>query len=192
MLRNVGGSGLHAPARFLVGFAIAAALAGPALGQTRGQRQQPSARPAPARPAPAQPAAASAQLAIPDALTVAKLIWTTLAAVDHANATGNYSVLRDLGAPSFQANNNAATLASVFQSLRTQRVDLSNTLLVSPNFEIGPTIQDGLLRVRGVFPLRPTGIGFDLLFQPVQGRWALFGIALVPVGNVAPATPPRR
>jgi hypothetical protein len=115
-----------------------------------------------------------------------------MAAVDHANATGNYSVLRDLGAPSFQSNNNAANLAAVFQSVRDQRVDLSNTLLVTPTYEIGPAIQNGLLRVRGVFPLRPVGIGFDLLFEPVQGRWALFGIALVPVNAVAPAQPPRR
>jgi hypothetical protein len=123
---------------------------------------------------------------------VAKLIWSIMAAVDHANATGNYSVLRDLGAPSFQAANNAATLATVFQAIRNQRVDLSNTLIVSPTFDIGPRIENGLLRMRGAFPLRPGGVAFDLLFQPVQGRWALFGIALAPSGSVAPAQPARR
>jgi hypothetical protein len=128
----------------------------------------------------------------PDALTVSKLIWSTLAAVDHANATGNYSVLRDLGSPSFQANNNAANLAGIFQTMRTQRVDLSNALLVTPTYEIAPVIQNGMLRVRGAFPLRPVGIGFDLLYQPVQGRWALAAIALVPIANVASGQPSGR
>jgi hypothetical protein len=135
---------------------------------------------------------AAQQSAVPDSLTVAKLVWSTMAAVDHANATGNYSVLRDLGAPSFQTNNNAANLAGVFQAIRNQRLDLSNTLLVTPTFDIGPVVEGGLLRMRGVFPLRPTGIAFDLLYQSVSGRWALFGIALVPVANVAPVQPPRR
>jgi hypothetical protein len=139
-----------------------------------------------------QAQAPAAQVAVPDALTVAKLVWSTIAAVDHANATGNYSVLRDLGAPGFQSANNAATLGTVFQNIREQRLDLSNALLVSPSYELGPQIEGGMLRVRGLFPLRPTGIAFDLLFQPVGGRWALFGIALRPVSNVAPATPSRR
>ena len=175
-----GGSGLRAPARFLFGLAIAAVAAvGPAHGQVRAQPQQRAATPPP-------------QIGVPDALTVAKLVWSTMAAVDHANATGNYSVLRDLGAPSFQANNNPATLAGIFQNVRNQRLDLSNTLLVTPTYEIGPVVQGGLLRMRGAFPLRPTGVAFDLLFQPVAGRWALFGIALVPVSNVVPAPPARR
>ncbi len=174
------GSGLLAPARFLVGLTLAAAVAGsPAHGQARNQPRPQAAAPA-------------AQPAVPDSLTVAKLVWSTMAAVDHANATGNYSVLRDLGAPSFQANNNAATLAGVFQAIRDQRLDLSNTLLVTPTFDIGPRVEGGLLRMRGVFPLRPTGVAFDLLFQPVAGRWALFGIALAPAANVAPVQPPRR
>jgi hypothetical protein len=167
--------------------ALTGVLAAPAFGQARNQeRPSPQVQQQPQR----QPAAA--QVAVPDALTVSKLIWSTIAAVDHANVTGNYSVLRDLGAPSFQASNNAATLAGVFQTIRTQRVDLSVALLVAPTYEIGPVIQNGLLRIRGIFPLRPTGIAFDLLFQPVQDRWALFGIALVPAVTVAPAPPARR
>jgi hypothetical protein len=117
-----------------------------------------------------------------------------MAAVDHANQTGNYSVLRDLGAPSFQENNNAATLASIFQTIRNQRLDLSNTLVVAPTYDIPPTIiQGGVLRARGVFPLRPTAIAFDLLFQPVGGRWALLGISVAPAQPAAaPAAPTRR
>jgi hypothetical protein len=183
LFRINGGSGLHAPARFLAGAVLLALAASPA----GAQRTQ---RPAASAPAPAL-APAQSQAAVPDALTIAKLVWSTMAAVDHANATGNYSVLRDLGSPSFQANNNAAALAGIFQAIRTQRLDLSNTLLVTPTYDIGPRIENGLLRMRGVFPLRPAGVAFDLLFQSVQGRWALFGIALAPAATV-PATAPRR
>lgn len=173
------GPGLHAPARFLLA-AILMVGASPALAQPRGPQQ----------PRPAAPV----QGAAPDTLLALKLIWSTMAALDHANQTGNYSVLRDLGAPSFQANNSAATLASTFQALRNQRVDVANALIVTPTFEIAPTmIEGGLLRTRGSFPLRPNPIGFDLLFQNSGGQWRLFGIAVVPLATQqAPSVPQRR
>jgi hypothetical protein len=122
------------------------------------------------------------QAGVPESLVVNKLIWSAMAAVDQANQTGNYSVLRDLGAPSFQANNSAATLGTVFTSLRNQGIDLGYTLALVPTLQIPATIvQGGLLRLRGVFPLRPNPIGFDLLFQNVNGQWKMFGISVVPL-----------
>lgn len=170
------GSGLRAPARFLLG-ALAGLWASQIAAQTRAPRSAPIAQ----TQAPALPAI--------DASTVSKLVWSTLAAVDHGNVTGNYSVLRDLGAPGFQANNTAATLAGVFQAVRTQRIDLSNTLLLAPTYDFTPAIVQGvLLRVRGRFAMRPTAIGFDLLYASVAGRWQLFGVAVVPL-SMATAPP---
>jgi len=125
---------------------------------------------------------------------VAKLVWSAMAALDHANQTGNYSVLRDLGAPSFQANNSAATLAGIFQTLRAQQVDVANALIIPPAYEFPPgIIAGGLLRARGSFPLRPSGIAFDLLFQNVNGQWRLFGIAVIPtVAQQTQPVPTRR
>jgi hypothetical protein len=164
------GSGPVAPARFLFGLLVALG-ASASIAQQRPQGQ------------PSQAVATNA----PDSTTVLKLVWSAMAAVDHANQTGNYSVLRDLGAPSFQANNNAASLAGVFSALRAQRTDLSNVLVVTPSFEFAPTIiQGGLLRIRGSFPLRPNPIGFDLLYQNVSGQWRLFGIAVAPLAAQAP------
>jgi hypothetical protein len=132
-------------------------------------------------------------VAVPDSLVINKLIWSTMAALHHANVTGNYSVLRDLGAPSFQANNSAATLAGIFQALRAQQTDVSNTLLVAPNFDFAPAIvQGGLLRLRGNFPIRPYPIGFDLLFQVVEGQWRLFGLAATPLVPQSPQVPSSR
>jgi hypothetical protein len=135
-------------------------------------------------PAAAQqpaPAAQAGQPGVPDSTMLHKLVWSAMAAVDQANQTGNYSVLRDLGAPSFQAGNSAATLAQIFTSIRNQNVDLGYTLVVTPVFQFPPAIQNGLLRIRGVFPIRPTPIGFDLLYQNVGGQWRIFGIAVVPL-----------
>ena len=159
------GSGF-APARF----AVAAAFV---LAASASIAQAPSAP----QPAQARPAA----LPAPDQLTILRLVWSTLAALDHANQTGNYSVLRDLGAPSFQSNNTSATLGGIFQALRNQQIDLSYTLVVTPAYDFPPAIvEGGLLRVRGSFPLRPAQIAFDLLYQNVAGQWRLFGVAVAP------------
>jgi hypothetical protein len=161
------GPGRHAPARLVLGAALALAP----LPVLAFQAPAPTLAPAAASPAPAV-----------DPILVNKLLWSTMAALDQANQTGNYSVLRDLGAPSFQAANSAAALGQTFASLRGQAVDLGYTLVVSPTFEFPPAIvQSGLLRIRGVFPLRPTPVGFDLLFQNVTGRWRIVGLAVVPL-----------
>jgi hypothetical protein len=165
---------------------LAAAWVTLALGGSAAQAQT--------RPAPLPAQAAPAQVSVPDRFTVLRLVYSSIAALDHANQTGNYSVLRDLGAPSFQASNTSATLGTIFQAFRNQNVDLSYALILSPNFEFAPAIvQGGLLRVRGSFPLRPQAIGFDFLFQNIAGQWRMFGVAVAPI-VVQPqqSAPPRR
>jgi hypothetical protein len=143
---------------------------------------------------PAVPPVASA-VPIPGELELAKLIWSTMAAVDHANLAGNYSVLRDLSAPGFQANNDAAKLTEIFSSLRQSRTDLSNTLLLAPTYRSTPAlIQPGVLRVQGYFGLRPTAINFDLFYQWIGGKWRLFGVSINPatIATEQPGTPQAR
>jgi hypothetical protein len=121
------------------------------------------------------------------------LIRSTLLALDHANRTGNYTVLRDLGAPGFQASNSAARLGEIFANLRSQNLDLSGLAVLEPQLTILPTsVSGGMMRMAGFFPSVPTQINFDLLFAPVEGRWRLFGISLNlgQSGPVAPATEP--
>ncbi len=146
-------------------------------------------------PAPilAQQAVPTSSVPVPDELEMSKLIWTTMAAVDHANLSGNYSVLRDLAAPGFQMANDPAKLTQIFASLRQSGVDLSNTLLLAPSYSMPPRLeQPGLLRVRGMFGLRPTAIAFDLYFQWINGRWRLFGVSIAPatIATQQPGAPP--
>ena len=164
-LRAKVGPGSITPARLFFALCLAAAAA-PAVAQA---------------PTPV-PAPAPSQAGVPDPIVINKMVWSAMAALDHANLTGNYSVLRDLGAPSFQANNSVATLGGIFQALRNQQLDLGYTLVVAPTYQFPPAIgQSGLLRVRGTFPLRPATIGFDLLFQNISGQWRIFGIAVAPI-----------
>jgi hypothetical protein len=141
-----------------------------------------------AGPAPAQaqrPAAAAN--AIPDQAGLARMVWSTMAAVDHANKTGNYNVLRGLGSPDFQASNGAPALSRIFASLRERGVNLSDTLSVEPSYEFPPALEGGMLRLRGAFRMRPQAVQFDLLYQWNQG-WMLQGIAVraVPFSSLPP------
>ena len=126
---------------------------------------------------------------VPNELELAKLIWSTMSAIDSANLSGNYSVLRDVSAPAFQINNDASRLSKIFENLRTSGVDLSNTMLLAPTYSTAPVIvQQGVLHVKGYFGLRPTAIGFDLYYQWSSGRWRLFGVSIVPasMANIQP------
>ncbi len=130
---------------------------------------------------------------VPSDLEMAKLVWSTMAAVDHANRSGNYSVLRDISANGFQINNDPSRLAQIFSGIRTARIDLGNALLVAPTYLAAPQqIQADIFEVKGVFALRPTQIYFDMYFQWEQGRWKLFGISLEPraLPTQLPGPPP--
>lgn len=116
---------------------------------------------------------------VPGQLELSKMLWSTVLAVDHANLSGNYSVLRDMSSQGFQIANNAANLAQIFTGLRNQRVDLSDALLVPPTYIDAPRmVQDNILRVRGLFQLRPNSIYFDVHWTWEQGMWKLHGIDL--------------
>jgi pyruvate/2-oxoglutarate dehydrogenase complex dihydrolipoamide acyltransferase (E2) component len=106
------------------------------------------------------------------------LIRSTLIALNQANVTGNYSVLRDLAAPSFREANSLEKLTQIFARIRQRNLDLAPILLIQPKLyrkaEITPK---GMLRITGFFEIDPERVNFDLLYQPVQGRWRLFGIS---------------
>ena len=130
-------------------------------------------RPAPAAAAPQQP---QLPVSLEQALY---LIRSTLLTLNDANRTGNYTVLRDLAAPDFQARNTAADLAQSFTDLRRRNFDLFSVALAAPQLSAPPALDgNGLLRLTGFFPTRPLQINFDLLFQNAGGQWRLFGISV--------------
>jgi hypothetical protein len=123
------------------------------------------------------------------------LIRSTLLTLNDANRSGNYTVLRDLAAPDFQARNTAADLSQSFSDLRHRNFDLYGAALLAPQFTaVLKHDQRGFLHLAGFFPTHPQQIDFDLLFQegrqPMAAlrhfdfyaasdvRWAVSGITL--------------
>ncbi|MGN6818638.1 MAG: hypothetical protein ACTHJR_08200 [Sphingomonas sp.] len=139
---------------------------------------------------------------LPDELTRAKLIWTTMVAIQQADESGNYSVLRDIASPSFQVANDPSRLTQIFAGIRSTNIDLSNCLLLAPTYLQPPAMDSkGMLRLTGACGLRPTAVVFDLTFQWVANRWKLFGVSLgarsiasgfAPAPAPAPAAPARK
>jgi hypothetical protein len=120
---------------------------------------------------------------------VLMLVRSALIAVDQANKTGNYTVLHDLGAPGFQAANNAAKLGDIFAKLRNDKVDLSGVAAIEPQLSLLPQIEgNGMMHMAGFFPSVPSQVNFELIYAPVEGQWRLFGVS-VSVGQSAPAAP---
>jgi hypothetical protein len=140
---------------------------------------------------PTAPPPAPQQQQLPVSLEQALyLIRSTLLTLNDANRTGNYTVLRDLSAPDFQARNTAADLAQGFADLRRRNFDLFSVALAAPQLSAPPALDgNGMLRLTGAFPTRPLQINFDLLFQNVGGQWRLFGISVAT--PQVPAQPPQ-
>jgi len=146
----------------------------PAGGQQKGDPKQKSDPPHSAQP--------QVQVSVEQALY---LIRSTLLTLNDANRSGNYTVLRDLAAPDFQAKNTAADLALIFSDLRQRKFDLFAVALAAPQLTAAPVLDaNKMLRLTGFFPTRPAQINFDLVYRNVGGQWQLFGIAV--------ATPPAQ
>lgn len=130
----------------------------------------------------------------PNGVQLLMMIKTTLIAYNQANMTGNYSVLRDLAAPSFQQVNSVARLSEIFREERSKNLDLSPVVLLRPEL-LRPVVVDerGLLNVEGIVPSKPQMVHFKLVFQSVAQRWRLvaLGVTTVSAAPVA-ATDPKR
>ena len=119
------------------------------------------------------------RVALPPPEHMLGLIRTTIIALNQANQTGNYTVLRDLSAPDFRDANDASRLAAIFQVLRDQAIDLTPLLQIAPEVSDAPAITaEGLLRLTGFFPTEPLRVNFDLSFQALRGQWRPYTISV--------------
>jgi hypothetical protein len=161
----------------------------------------------PPRPAASAPTAAPSGQAAPQQLNIAPsalviLVRSVLIALDQANKTGNYSVLRDLGSPGFRLVNTPARLAEIFANQRKSNFDLSNVAILDPQITVAPHIEsDGLAHFTGFFPATGGELRFEFALQLVDQRWQLFGLTtnFVPAGqdpaqtsSSAPTPPPAQ
>ncbi len=133
------------------------------------------------------PASPAPQVAMPDAEKITLLLRGTLLTLNDAIQTGNFTVLRDVGAPGFREANSAAGLSRAFANLASAKIDLSAVSVIAPQLSEGPGLdqQKGMLRLKGYFPGTPVQINFDVLYQVVDGRWRLFGLSVQPADSTA-------
>jgi hypothetical protein len=104
------------------------------------------------------------------------MVRSTMLALDHANKTGNYTVLRDLGSTTFHGNS-AARLSEVFSDLRAQNLDLSAILAAPMSFASPPVIDaKGLLRITGAAPIGSKVLQFQMAWAYEGGAWRLWGV----------------
>ena len=131
--------------------------------------------PPPATHTNAQPAA----IPMPAPQVLLMLVRSTLVALNQANFTGNYSVLHALGTPRLQATVTPVELGIAFTELRSQNLDLSPVLLLSPALsEPASFTPDGALRLAGEFGTSPAKIAFVTVFMPVDGIWRLDALSV--------------
>jgi hypothetical protein len=115
------------------------------------------------------------------------LVRSALIALDHANRTGNYTVLRELGGPGLQRHS-SAQLSNIFANLRSQNVDLLPVAIVTPQLTQPPSVSpERLLQLVGLFPTQPRHIQFEVVYQAVNGQWRLFGLNVSLVAAAPPA-----
>ena len=166
------------------------ALGGAALlwaGLLPAAAQQPAAESAAAQGSQGVQAAPG----MPDAYRLNVMIRTAIVALNQANQTGNYTVLRDLGATPFRMTNDASRLAETFAALRKRQIDLSPILFFMPKLVQQPQLdQRGLLRLVGYFATTPERVNFDIYYLLEGGQWRLFGIGvLMTPGDATAALP---
>jgi len=139
---------------------------------------QPAAADQQGRPAAASAAPKPGEMQM-SAVTLTVIIKDAIIALNQANATGNYSVLRDMGTPVLRESFDQTALAAAFANLRARKIDLSPAYFLSPNLTKKPELnKDNELVLVGLFPTQPLQIQFELRFMQLDGRWRLAGIAV--------------
>jgi len=110
---------------------------------------------------------------------ISSLVRSTVLAVHHANVTGNYTVLRDLGDSYFRTVNNAVRLGEIFSNVRQSDIDLAETVLFDPFMTKKPVISPNkVLLIEGYFPTEPLGVVFKMGFRHEFGRWRIFSLSI--------------
>jgi len=154
---------------------------GPTAPTAAESKAKSATKPKPQAEAPPPPPAS--QVVMPDDDKIVLLVRTTLLTLNDALRTGNYTVLRDRGAPGFRDANSAARLGQIFSQLAASGLDLSVVSVMPPQLSEAPILNQaqGTLNLKGYFPTKPTRIDFEVLYQSVGGHWQVFGLSVKPV-----------
>ena len=122
---------------------------------------------------------------VPPVEIVVLMLRSSLVALDQANKTNDYAVLRALSSPAFQARS-PEELSKVFASFREKKIDLSPALVTKPQLKANPVVlPNGILHLAAIFPTKPLSIDCVVEMAPVAGFWRLSGLTV----DLVPAEP---
>lgn len=77
----------------------------------------------------------------------------------------------------FQRTKTPEELLTIFRSFVDQGINLAGIAEMTPVFDPAPSInEDGLLRLQGRYPTRPSQVIFDMKYIQENGIWRLMGI----------------
>lgn len=125
------------------------------------------------------------------------LVRASLLTLNDAMSSGNFSVLRDLIAPSVREQNTAGRLYQTFSGLIAKGLDLRAVAIEVPKLTHPPQIgSDGRLRVGGYYTGRSVNAKFDITYEKVNARWQMYGLSLDlvehSVASQLPANPTKK
>jgi hypothetical protein len=126
----------------------------------------------------ASASSAPSQIPVPPPEAQLIMIRTALIALSQANVTNNYAVLNALGSPAFQNGNSQTKLSQAFEGFRANRIDLAPVVVVMPQATQASKIENGQLRMVGLFPTQPMLVKYDMSYQPVAGQWRLSALTV--------------
>ena len=106
------------------------------------------------------------------------LMRNALIALDQANKTNEYSVLRATASEAFQVNS-TGKLSEIFAGQRREGLNLAYVAIMEPRWTVEPQVEpSGLIHMAGYFEVTPVPVAFDLLFTQQKGQWLLFGVTV--------------
>lgn len=123
------------------------------------------------------------------------LLRSTLIAINQANVTGEYKVLRALIAPDVAQKLSVASLEAIFRPWRDKRRDVGFAVIAEPAFQTAAVQpSSGELWLIGTVPTPGFKLEFDFAFRKVSDRWLLarFSIADGTLTISSAAPPPAK
>lgn len=116
---------------------------------------------------------------VPDDREVRALLAGTMKAFNEGLHKKNFTKFYDTISGSWQAQTSKADVERAFQSLLDGGTTIDAIEHVSPVFDLPPRLNaDGLLLVKGRYPVNPNPVIFDLKYACELPRWRLIGITI--------------
>ena len=114
---------------------------------------------------------------LPTRTEAAELVKSTTSAFAEAVNAGDLGLFHAQTAPEFQQEISLEEFNRLFADFVTQEIDLSVLGAYEPMFTSDPALSaQGVLRLEGYFPTRPSRAQFGYTYQSVSGEWQLIGI----------------